>query len=219
MPVEVQGIVELRKALRKFQPDLEKNLKKEVTAVLRPIVSEARSYVDNNPKGLSNWTAKGQSKQITKKTSMFRLGTFPVFNAANVKRGITYSLKPTKKNSKGFVAVFQLRNTTAAGAIYETAGRKNPEGQPWVGAGSKAKKGHGYSHSFNPNAGAHFIEALGGESNLFGKNKKRGRLIYRAWEQNNGRALNYILKAIDTTVKQFKGREATIKAFGGRKAA
>ena len=218
MPVEVKGIVELRKAMRKFEPDLEKNLKQEVRALLKPVVQEARSFVDTDPKGLSNWMAKGSSRKITKSTSVFRIGTFPLFNPSAVKSGITYSFKQTRPNKKGFVSVFQLVNKTPAGSIYETAGRVHPKGQPWQSPAKNSGKrgsaffgasikGHRVSHSFNPNAGEHFIQSLGGESNLAGKGKKRGRLLYRAWEENNGRSLNFILKAIKHTETEFNRRQ------------
>lgn len=219
MPVEVKGVVELRKALRKFEPDLEKNLKQEVRALLKPVIQEARSYVDTDPKGLSNWMARGGARKITKSTSVFRIGKFPLFNPSAVKSGITYSLKPTKPNRKGFVAVFQLVNKTPAGGIYETAGTRHPKGQDWESpaknSGKKGSRffglniqGHRVSHSFNPHAGEHFIEALGGQGNLKGVGKKRGRLLYRAWEENNGRSLNYILKAIKKSEAEFNKRQS-----------
>jgi len=228
MPVEVKGLVELRKAMRQFEPDLEKNLQKQVRAILKPVVAEARSFVDTNPKGLSNWMAtKGKGKQITKSTSMFRRGSFPLFNPSAVKAGITYSIKPTRPNRNGFVSAFQLVNKTPAGAIYETAGTKHPGGQPWQGMAKNSQKqgskffgkaisGSRVSHSFNPNAGAHFIEALGGDGNLEGYKKKRGRLLYRAWEHNNGRALSFILRAVKDSEAEFNRRQSAVQV---RKAA
>jgi hypothetical protein len=45
MPTEVVGAVALRKALTKYAPDLAKELTKELGAVLKPIVGDARSFV------------------------------------------------------------------------------------------------------------------------------------------------------------------------------
>jgi hypothetical protein len=39
-------------------------------------------------------------------------------------------VSPSKPNKNGFVALARILNKSAAGAIYETAGRKNPKGQP-----------------------------------------------------------------------------------------
>lgn len=205
MPVQVQGISELRKALHSFAPDLEKNLNKQVRASLQPIVKEARSYVVTP--GLRNWIFHGKSTGITKSTSMFRRGKFPLFNASQVKAGIVLSLKPTKRNNKGFVTAYSIQNKTAAGAIMETAGRKNPLGQPW----NPENASHDYSHSNNPRAGQRFI--TGQHGTLKGDGKQRGRLIYRAWAENQGRALSKVLQAVDATVLQFGRRVDANKAF------
>jgi hypothetical protein len=44
----VKGAVELRKALRKFEPDLSKELQKEMASALKPIVVKARGYIPNS---------------------------------------------------------------------------------------------------------------------------------------------------------------------------
>lgn len=206
MPVQVQGISELRKALHSFAPDLEKNLNKEVRASLQPIVKQAKSYVVTP--NLSHWVYKGgKSNKISKQTSMFRRGKFPLFNASLVKQGIVLSLKATKRNNKGFVTAYSIQNKTAAGAIMETAGRKNPAGQPW----DKSNSSHNYSHSNNPRAGQRFI--TGQHGTMKGDGNQRGRLIYRAWAENQGRALGKVLQAVDATVLQFGRRIDANKAF------
>jgi len=97
-----------------------------------------------------------------------------------------------------------LPKAVAAGAIFEGAGRANPQGQPWVGpkAGSRSNK---VSKSNNPRAGAQFIENL---PPLVSSLKGRGRLIYRAWALNQGRAEGAAMSAIDTAIKQFEARQA-----------
>ena len=45
MPVEVKGIVEVQKALKKFAPDLYKEMNKEIRAAMREVVNEARTNV------------------------------------------------------------------------------------------------------------------------------------------------------------------------------
>jgi hypothetical protein len=69
---------------------------------------------------------------------------------------------------------------SAAGAIYETAGRRAPGTKP----------------SSRPN----FAEAMG---NLQGSGKDRGRLIFRAFENDYGNATKAVLKAIDNAGKTF----------------
>ena len=48
MPASVKGAVELRKALRKFSPDLAKQLPKEVASALKPITKAAKGYLPDD---------------------------------------------------------------------------------------------------------------------------------------------------------------------------
>ncbi|CAB4122426.1 hypothetical protein UFOVP30_20 [uncultured Caudovirales phage] len=209
MPVEVRGVKELKRALGSYEPDLKKNLNNEVRAFLTPVVKSAKAYVPNTRSGLSNWFIKPQ-KKITKKTSAFRRGSFPFFNASQVKSGIKAQLSPTKPNRAGFITNYAIVNTSAAGAIYETAGRKHPAGQPW----NRTSASHDYSHSNNPDAGLHFINSM---AMMKGKDKMRGRLIYKAWAENEGRALKDVIRAVEKTAVQFHKR-ATVRA-GFKEAA
>ena len=45
MPTALKGGVELRKALRKFEPDLAKETTKELGGLLKPITAKARGYM------------------------------------------------------------------------------------------------------------------------------------------------------------------------------
>lgn len=212
MPVEVVGLKEALKAMRSIQPNLEKELKKELKGLLKPVVNTARSYVPMTITGLSNWTDENKYGKITAKSSVFRTGHFPLFNPSEAKRGITSEIFPSKPNRSGFISLVRVVNKSRSGAIFETAGRKNPNGQPW---GTAKGKSHKFSHSRNPNAGAHFIKSMG--DTMLGNGKMRGRLIYRAWYENQGRALGHIMKALeDTAIKTSRYVDAA-KAF--RKAA
>lgn len=223
MPVEVRGVKELKRALGSYEPDLKKNLNNEVRAFLTPVVKSAKAYVPNTRSGLSNWFIKPQ-KKITKKTSAFRRGSFPFFNANQVKSGIKAQLSPTKPNRAGFITNYAIVNTSAAGAIYETAGRANPGGRPTSHEITIGKRHNGGrkinvhstkdSQSNNPGAGLHFINSM---AMMKGKDKMRGRLIYKAWAENEGRALKDVIRAVEKTAVQFHKR-ATVRA-GFKEAA
>jgi hypothetical protein len=110
-------------------------------------------------------------------------------------------------NRAGFVNNIRIQNKSMIGAIYETAGRKNGQGQNWVGpkAGGASK---GVSRSNNPYAGNQFISNLG---QLYGPARKgdhrmMGRLIFRAWAKTQGRANASVLKAIENTSTKFNKR-------------
>jgi hypothetical protein len=195
MPTEVVGAVALRKALTKYAPDLAKELTKELGAVLKPIVGDARSFVPlRSP--MSGWSE-----------TYNQTGRFPKYNALEIRRGIIYKTTPSKPNRAGFVNNIRIQNKSMVGAIYETAGRKNGQGQDWVGpkAGGASK---GVSRSVNPYAGNQFISNLG---QLYGPNRKgdsrmMGRLIFRAWAKTQGRANASVFKAIEKTTEKFNKR-------------
>ena len=200
MPVEFAGVNELRKALKDYAPDLDKALKKELAALAKPIVTKARGYAPAVPP-LSNWGREG--------------GRFPNYNGAAVKAGIRFSTAKSKKNNRGFSSSVRILNVTAAGAIYETAGRKNPWGQPWVGSkGASSKK---YSRSINKYAGRDFIAAMDGE--MKGKGTDKGRLIYRAWEEDQGKTQDAMIKAVLKTNDEFQKKTGGYVTRGVRKVA
>lgn len=199
MPTEVVGAVELRKALNKYAPDLAKELTKELGAILKPIVNEARSYVPVvSP--MSGWSETQNPK-----------GKFPKYNALEIRKGIIYKTTPSQPNRAGFVNNIRIQNKSMIGAIYETAGRKNGQGQDWVGpkAGGASK---GVSRSNNPYAGNQFISNLG---QLYGPVRKgdhrmMGRLIFRAWAKTQGKANASVFKAIENTTAKFNKRTAMV---------
>jgi len=187
--VELRGNSDLRKALRQFAPDLDKELKTELRKALSPVVRKARGYVESNP--MSNWNSSSS-------------GTFAKYDAFAVSKGIGFSTGVTKINSNGFSSMAKIYNRTAAGAIYEQAGVKNPQGQPWVGPHGPA--GHRYSHSNWKGAGQRFIENL---PELKSSLKGQGRLIYRAWAESRGVAEGAAMKAIDKATTTFMARSKT----------
>jgi hypothetical protein len=77
----------------------------------------------------------------------------------------------------------------------------------WVGpkAGGTSKK---VSRSSNPNAGTKFIENLGP---LTSSTKGRGRLILKAWAQDQGKAYGAAVKAIDKAERNFLARSRDTK--------
>jgi hypothetical protein len=199
MPVEFKGVDNLRKAMKNYAPDLDKALKKELTALAKPVVTKAKGYAPAVAP-LTNWGREG--------------GKFPTYNGSLVKRGIRFSTA-RKKNSRGFSSSVRIVNATAAGAIYETAGRKNPWGQPWVGP--KGPAGKKYSHSINKYAGRDFNAAMGGV--FKGKGEEKGRLIYRAWEEDQGKTQDAMIKAIIKADAEFQKKTGGYVTRGIRKAS
>jgi len=189
MQIELRGNADLRKALRRFAPDLEKSLKIEMKRGLAPVAKAARGFVPSQSP-LSGWAGRSFSE-----------GTFPIFNASTIKAKIGYTTTTSKPNAKGFSTMARVFNDSRAGAIYESAGRNGDQGQPWVGP--KGPAGKKYSHSRNPKAGEQFIAAL---PPLSGSLKGRGRLIFKAWALDKGRAEGIVNKAISTAEQELLKR-------------
>ena len=209
MPVVVEGYKELIQKLNAFEPDLNKQMKIEIKAAMLPIRDKARGYAPSPyPSYLYNWADKGIVRAQPQFNTEGRVRKFPLYNPAEVIAGIKYKAGANKKTRYGFSALYSVINTSAAGAIYETAGRKSGyRGQPWVGPKGQGKD---VSRSRNPNAGAQFINSMGP---MYGQDKFKGRLIFRAWNESQGKAQDAVVHAIEKATRRFNER-ATQSAFG-----
>jgi len=193
MPVVVEGIVGLKKALRNYAPDLQKQMDAEIRIALKEVVKDARNKVPESTR-LYNWQDNGQTRQ----SRTGRATAFPAYNQSLIRRGLTYSLGKQRRNRAGFVSMFTLFNKSAIGAIVETAGRANPSGSS-------------RSQSNNPMAGQMFNYTLSNQvgqlkSYKGGERKTTGRLLYAAYAENQGKALNAIMAAIDKATDAFNRR-------------
>jgi len=194
MPVVIEGVVGLRKALNKLAPDIKKELDKEVREALKPIIQDARSKVPATaPGGLFNYNYPGYER----KSRTSRKRGFPSYDPKAIRKGLTYSVATSRMKQSGFVALFTLLNKSASGAIIETAGRKNPGGDP-------------ESQSNNRDAGRRFIGAMNGVGPLkdySGRGQmSTGRLLYAAYARNQGKAVNATLIAIEKAKQTFYKR-------------
>lgn len=99
-------------------------------------------------------------------------GRFPTYDAKIARAGIGYKTTPSKPNRRGFRSLARVFNKSAGGAIYETMGRKTPNSR--------------------------FVQNQNNKYNspIKGKDKMAGRALFRAYEENNGKARDAVLKAI-----------------------
>jgi len=215
MPVAIKGVIELRQALAHFAPDIHREMNKEIKGALNLVVKDARALVPTRISGLSQWSSGQKSVAGSNAEAAFRQNRFPLYAGSRVKAGIKASTIISKPQSNGWVSVYSIHNFSAAGSIFETAGRTNSMGQKWVGPNGK---GHG-SHSRNPNAGYHFNVAINSASKMKGFGKIRGRLLYRAWNENGHYTLTAVETSILKAIKQFEARTNAAKSFNGSLAA
>lgn len=168
MPVKLQGATALVKALRIIEPTLAKETSKEIANFLKPVVREARGYLPSNSQVPSGWL---------KRPNAGGRWANRFYDATIARRSITFKSTPSKPNRKGFVALASLFNKSAAGAIYETAGRKS-----------------GVTGRFTPK--------LGGQLKGEGQ-KMTGRAMFRAFEEDRGKAQDGVVKAIQAAAAKF----------------
>jgi len=104
------------------------------------------------------------------------------FDSSEVQRGISAKSTPSKTNNKGFRALASVLNKSKGGYIYELAGRTA-----------------GIAGNFSPRLGG---EIKGNSPRL------RGRLIFRSFEQDRGKATAGVLNAIQKSAAKFNARSA-----------
>jgi hypothetical protein len=218
MPTEVKGAVALRKALREFTPDLAKETQKEIASILKPITVKARGFIPSSAP-LSGWAKSGNGTWGNR-----------AWSSSEAKRGVGYKTSPSKPNRSGFRALARIVNASASGSIYETAGRLNPQGRPQAplvqvvapnhsNFGKTIRSGSkGESVSNNPNAGQQFIDAMSRTSPIVNayqretgqagraSSKMKGRAIFRAWAEDQGKANAAVIKAIEKSKIEFEKR-------------
>lgn len=213
MPVVVQGVDDLKRALKKFAPDLRDEMDATIKAELALVRDAARAKVPGNPPGgLYNWARPKSTEDVMSRTSKTR--GFPIYDATVVRRGLTYRSGTSRFNPSGFAALFSLWNASDVGAIIEVAGRKNAYGRPQMGnRGSKSTQTFGRSN--NPDAGRRFVGALNGVGAIKGYDqnpKHRGRLLYSVYADRDGKTVDAVFKAIDLAKRKFDARAQVSKA-------
>ena len=171
MPTELKGALALRKALKQFEPDLAKETTKQIGAFVKPVVKNARGFLPSNDEAPSGWLKRpnAQGRWATR-----------YYDQAEARRGIGYKTTPSKPNRNGWVSLASIFNKGAAGAIYETAGRKS-----------------GVTGNFTPK--------LGGQ--LKGRGQKMtGRALFRSYADDEGKARAGVIKAIEDSAKKLNAR-------------
>ena len=177
MPAKVIGGLALRKALKKFEPDLAKEVSKEITSFVKPIAKNARGFLPSNEEAPSGW--------LKRENAQGRWST-RYYDKAEAFRGITYKTTPSKANSKGFKALASVYNKSIGGVIYEWAGRTS-----------------GIQGKFTPR--------LQEVSQLKGRGRGlTGRAIFRAFDEDRGKATAGVLKAIEKSAAKFNASKGSV---------
>ena len=209
MPVEVVGIKDVLKGLEFIDENMRIRIRTAIDPIMRGVAFKAKGFVAANTDVLSGWARASGNP-----------GTFPKYDASVVRGGIGYNPGENKTFRNGFKVSNYVYNASRPGAIYEVAGRLNPQGRaPFTfkheGSGTYVKKSArskalDYYDSNNPFASQQFVAALEPVTkqpkikDIRGAGRKtQGRLIYKAWAQDSTKVYDAILKAINATAIQF----------------
>jgi len=211
MPVEVVGVKDVLKGLEFIDEDMRQRIRIAIDPIMRGVADKAKGFVPSNTEVLSGW-AKASGNP----------GNFPKYDAGVAKAGIGYNPGENKTFRNGFKVSNYVYNASRPGAIYEVAGRLNPEGRapfqmtPSKGASgtytlkSRRSKAFREYNSNNPFASQQFIAALEPvtaqpkiKDIRGGGRKTKGRLIYKAWAQDSPKVYDAIIKAINATAIHF----------------
>ena len=225
MPVEVVGVKDVLKGLEFIDENMRQRIRTAIDPLMRGVASKAKAFAPGNSEVLSGWS-KAPNPEVNYRP-------FPRYDANTVKAGIGYNSGENKTFQNGFKVSNYVYNVSAAGRIYETAGRNNPQGRaPFqqinlstgnspMGAvqgfeGTRRAKEYTYNKSTreyasnNPFAGYQFVTsmpALTQQPKIKGVRgagrKGKGRLIYKAWAKDSPKVYDAILKAITQTADYF----------------
>ena len=220
MPVEVVGVKDVLKGLEFIDEDMRQRIRTAIDPLMRGVAFKAKGFVKGNDDVLSGW-AKASGNP----------GTFPKYDAGVVRAGIGYNPGENKTFRNGFKVSNYVYNASRPGAIYEVAGRLNPQGRaPFEFRTSKGEGGT-YTkksarsralqqyNSSNPFASQQFVAALEPvtaqpkiKDIRAGGRKTKGRLIYKAWAEDSTKVYDAILKAINLTAIDFNKKTEIKKA-------
>ena len=184
MPVVVNGVKQLQKALQDVDKNLNKEMSRNIKQAMLIVRDKARGYLPAQNEVLSGWGKATASLETIKEPNKL----FPPYDYAFARTKVQYSAAQNKRNDKGFRAAFYVYNNSRSGAIFETAGRLN-----------KPRN----NRSLNPNAPAQFNSAVEMLSSMKGQGMQKGRVIYRAWDETKSQVIPVVVKAIDTVAVKF----------------
>ena len=161
--VVLNGYNEFKKQLKAADADLRKAMDKEIKSFITPVSNLAKTYVPQV--AVRNWKSEGKGEWSN------RLG----WDQATVTKGIVVRQGGKRSRGSATSAAWRIQNKSAAGAVYELAGRKSD------GSGI---------------AGQTFVKAItmrGG---------RPSRLIWRAWDAKGGEQA--ITRAVVETIQKFE---------------
>ena len=160
------GLEETVSLLKQWDPEALKIMNKEMYQVMKKIQVDARQLMPTATP-MSKW---GMEAKETDKWGRLR------FQSKSARMGLKTKIERQRRKGNWTSRAYIMINSDAAGAIYETAGRKNPGGASPQGAA--------------------FINAIEADSGVTVRGKQ-GRVAYKAVEDRRFYTMNEIGDAIN----------------------
>lgn len=172
--IVLSGIKETIDALKEFDKDAVKRFNKVINSELSSAETSARTIVAriNNSQGTGTPMSGWRSKNATRPSSTRGGAGWPAWNPADVAAGIVKSKAQGRVSGNYTTSAGKLINKSAAGAIFEVAGRNTK--------GSAART-----------SSAQFLRNLG---NRFGK---ASRLIWSVVDKDGERIQRNVAQALE----------------------
>jgi hypothetical protein len=173
--IVLTGIKETLDALKEFDKDAVKRFNKVINTELAGAQRDAKNLINEDPP-MSGW----RKSDAAKPTKTRGGAGWPGWNAGEIKSKITKTRAEGKVRKGDFTtSAGALLNKSAAGAIFEVAGRKTKAG---FGGGSSQQ----------------FLRTLG---NRFGK---ASRVVWRVVDKDKARIQANVAKALNDAEKQLQ---------------
>jgi hypothetical protein len=167
------GVKETVRDLKNFDKDALREFNKVLNSELRTLKSEAQQSVSQDPP-LSGWNTQPARNPRTRGGA-----GWPAWNQSVIRAGISSTRAEGKVSGDYTTSVAALKNKSAAGVIYEVAGRKNKTG---------GKRG--------------FISNLSRKDSQF----MPSRLVWNVVDKNRGQAAKNIYNAFEKAKSKLQAR-------------
>jgi len=176
--IVLSGLKETLNALKQFDKDAVKEFNKVLNSEVSGLKKEAQGLVKADPP-LSGWATQPARNPRTRNGA-----GWPAWDQSVIKSGISSSKAQNKVRRDYTTSAASLRNKSAAGVIYELAGRKNK-----TGAGTFIKNLSDKDSPFMPSRLVWHVVDKNGEKirkNIFDALEKAKSKLQKSLEKERG---------------------------------
>lgn len=116
--VTIKDYAKLKREMKAFDPELRRAMDKEIRETLKPIATDAKGRVPVSP--MTNWRKAKKPRG--------EWGDRLAWDQSTVKKGIRVRQGGKRKKGSATFAAWRITNDSAAGAVFEVAGKKDAGG-------------------------------------------------------------------------------------------